>query len=141
MHTEEALDAINFKPTADGRSHYTYKLNATARLADCPYFTTNLIVLNKPLRKDFSQLDSFVIYLCTEGVAAVKSLDTICPVHAGECVLVPAVADQVELFADGNASLLEVFVDPDLWIDDGTNHANDFDLLARFVGGDYTPIK
>lgn len=134
LHTAEALDAISFEPTADGRTAYNYKPNESVNLARCPYFTTNLIAIDKPLRKSFANLDSFVVYLCTEGIAAVKSMDTICPIHAGECVLVPACADSVELFADGKAKLLEVFIDPDQWDDEEVNHANDFDWLAKFVG-------
>lgn len=134
LHTAEALDAIDFSPTADGRSHYSYRSNETVKIVECPYFTTNLIALDKPLRKDFSHLDSFVIYLCTEGIGAVKTLDTICPVHAGECVLVPAVADMVELFSEGPSKFLEVYVDPAQWDDEEVNHANDFDWMARFIG-------
>lgn len=135
LHTEQALDAIDFTPTADGRSHYTYRLNSTTLLAQCPYFTTNLLAIDKPLRKDFGHLDSFVVYLCTEGIAAVKCLDTICPIHAGECVLVPAAADIVELYSEGPAKLLEVYVDPDQWDEEGTDHTHDFDWLAEFVNG------
>ncbi|MCR5193522.1 MAG: class I mannose-6-phosphate isomerase [Bacteroidales bacterium] len=132
LHTTEALDAIDFSPAADCRTHYNYKTNSTVELAQCPYFTTNLIALDKAMRKNFAQLDSFVVYLCTEGLAAVKCLDTICPIHAGECVLVPAVADTVELFCEGPAKMLEIYVDPALWKDKSINHANDFDWVAQF---------
>ncbi|MBP5327091.1 MAG: class I mannose-6-phosphate isomerase [Bacteroidales bacterium] len=132
LHTTEALDAIDFSPAADCRTHYNYKTNSTVELAQCPYFTTNLIALDKAMRKNFAQLDSFVVYLCTEGLAAVKCLDTICPIHAGECVLVPAVADTVELFCEGPAKMLEIYVDPTLWKDKSINHANDFDWVAQF---------
>lgn len=133
LHTAEALDAIDFTPTADGRSHYNYRQNGTTMLAECPYFTTNLIALDKPIRKDFSQLDSFVIYLCTEGIAAVNTLDTICPIHAGECVLVPAVAEEVEIYSEGPSKLLEIYVDPEKWDEEEIDHSHDFDWLAQFV--------
>ena len=134
LHTAEALDAINFSPTKDGKTHYKYYPNDTVRLAECPYFTTNLIALDKPMRKNFVQLDSFIIYLCTDGIAAVKTLDTICPIHAGECVLVPAAADTVELYSEGAAKLLEVYVDPKQWTEEGVNHTLDFDWMAQFIG-------
>ena len=135
LHTAEALDAIDFKPTADGKTHYTYRDNATTPLAQCPYFTTNLLSLIKPLRKDFSALDSFVAYLCVEGVAAVNALSTVVPLHAGECVLLPAVADTVELFSAASAKLLEVYVDPDQWKGDSRSHVHDNDWFAEFVPG------
>jgi len=134
LHIAEALDAIDFSPTADGKTHYQYSPNSTTQLAQCPYFTTNLIALDKPLRKNFSSLDSFVVYLCVDGIAAVKSLETIVPLHMGECALVPAVADTVELFSEGPAKLLEVYIDPALWVDNGQSHSHDYDWLAQFVG-------
>lgn len=134
LHTAEALDAIDFTPTEDGRTNYSYRRNETVRLAQCPYFTTNLIAMDTPMRKDFSGLDSFVVYLCTEGIAAVKTLDTICPVHAGECVLVPAMANEVELYSEGEAKLLEIYIDPEQWKDESVNHSLDFDWVAQFIG-------
>ncbi|GEM_PF-45450 len=134
LHTAEALAAIDFAPTRDGKSHYAYRENCTTRLAECPYFTTNLIPLTKPMRKDFSSLDSFVVYLCVDGVAAVKTLDTILPIHTGECVLVPAVADRVELFCEGSAKLLEIYADPKQWTDDSRSHLHDMDWTARYIG-------
>lgn len=132
LHTEQALGAIDFKPTLDGKTHYTYRENTSTQLVQCPYFTTSLIPLAQPMRKDFSHLDSFVIYLCVDGIAAVKSLGKVVPLHMGECVLVPAVADSVELFPEGKAKLLEVYIDPAQWTDKTRSHIHDFDWIAGF---------
>ena len=136
LHTAEALAAIDFDATADGKTHYSYRENKTVELASCPYFTTNLLSLTKPIRKNFEQLDSFVVYLCTEGIAAVKTLDTIVPFHAGECVLVPAVASTVELFSEGPAKLLEIYIDPEQSKDLPMHHSNDNDWLAYYNPND-----
>lgn len=134
LHTAEALAAIDFCKLKDGKAHYNYEEDKTVELAHCPYFTTNLISLTKSIRKDFSQLDSFVVYLCTEGIAAVKALGTIVPFHAGECVLVPAVAQGVELHCERAAKLLEVYIDPESYKDDELRHRGDMDWTARFIG-------
>ena len=134
LHTDEALAAIDFSPVKDAKTHYAAKTGATNRLAECPYFTTNLISLTKPLRKSLAKIDSFVVYLCVEGIAAVKTLEQVVPIHAGECVLVPAVADNVELHCEGAAKLLEIYVDPDKWVDNGRSHVHDFDWAATFIG-------
>lgn len=137
LHTAEALEAIDFSAVTDGKSHYTYRENCTSPLAECPYFTTNLVPLTQPMKKDFGGLDSFVVYLCVEGIAAVRGMGEIVPIHAGECVLVPAVADTVEIYPQGHAKLLEVYVDPAQWTDkDCRDHAADRDVLARFVGSE-----
>ena len=110
-------------------------LNETTTLEDCPYFTTRLIDFDSPIRKSLEDVDSFVLYLCVDGLSAVKSMETIVPMHTGECVLVPAVADSVELFSEGPAKLLEVYIDPARWENrESLNHANDFDWIAQFVG-------
>lgn len=134
LHTAEALAAIDFAPTKDGKTHYTAKSGTTTRLAQCPYFTTSVIPLQKPIRKSLAKLDSFVVYLCVEGIGAVKTLEQVVPVHAGECVLVPAVADSVEIFCEGPAKFLEIYVDPDQWVDNGRSHNSDNDWIATFIG-------
>ena len=75
-----------------------------------------------------------MLYLCVEDIAAVKAMGTIVPIHAGECVLVPAVADSVELFPTGKAKLLEVYIDPKQWRGESRSHSHDNDWMASFGG-------
>lgn len=134
LHTEEAMDAIDFSAIGDHAStRYQARADETTTLAHCPYFTTSLISLTHPLRKNLEDVDTFVVYLCVEGLAAVKSMETIVPMHAGECVLVPAVAESVELFCEGPARLLEVTVDTAGWND---APRSDNDWLAQFMGAE-----
>lgn len=135
IHPEAALEALDLSPLSKAKTDYNYADNSTVTLAECPYFTTRLVPLTKPMRKDLSQLDSFVVYFCTEGLAAVKTLDTICPMHAGECVLVPAVAEEVELFCEGPAKLLEIYVDPQQWTA-AEPHRGQRGWMAQFVGNE-----
>lgn len=134
LHTREALDAICFDKVADGKTHYSYVENKTVSLAETTFFTTNLLALTKPIRKDFHDLDSFIVYFCVEGLAAVKCMNEICPIHAGECVLIPAVADIVELFSEGPAKLLEVYIDPEKYKGESLAHSYDNDWVASFIG-------
>lgn len=133
LHTAEAMDAIDFGGIGSHAStRYTARMNETTTIADCPYFITRLIPFNTPMRKNLEEHDCFVMYMCVEGLAAVKSMETIVPMHAGECVLVPAAADAVELFCEGPAKLLEVTIDTDGWNDAPAEWQ---DWLAQFVGG------
>lgn len=112
LHTEEAMDAIDFSGIqGHAGTRYSARMNETTTLAACPYFTTRLIPFDKPMRKNLEDFDTFVVYMCVDGIAGVKSMDTIVPLHAGECVLVPAVAENVELYSEGPAKLLEVYID------------------------------
>ena len=134
LHVAEALDAIDFGAVGDhADTRYEPRRNATVTLAHCPYFTTRLIDFDTPMRKNLEDEESFVLYLCVGGLAAVKSMETIVPMHTGECVMVPAVADSVELFSEGPAKLLEVTVDTAGWTD---APRTDGDWLAQFVGSE-----
>ena len=133
LHTAEAMDAIDFSGIrGHANTNYDARPNESTTIAACPYFTTRLIPLSAPIRKNLEDCDTFVIYLCVEGIAAVKSMGVIVPMHAGECVLVPAAAESVELFCEGAAKLLEVTIDTDGWND---APANDNDWVAQFVRG------
>ena len=130
LHTAEAMDAIDFSGIRGHAStRYEARQNATTTLAHCSYFTTRLISFDSPMRKNLEDVDTFVVYLCVDGLAAVKSMETIVPMHTGECVLVPAVADNVELFCEGPSKLLEITIDTSDW-HDAPNTDNDW--LATF---------
>lgn len=67
LHTAEALDAIDFTVQADYRTHYPAQKNAETMLVRSPWFTTSLLDLDAPFRKDLSGLDSFVVVMCIAG--------------------------------------------------------------------------
>lgn len=133
LHTAQALDAIDFH-AVDGHTitKYQSKQNSTVTVASCPYFTTRIISFNTPIRKNIEDVENFIVYFCVNGLSAVKCSDVIVPIHVGECVLVPAVTDNVELFAEGEARLLEVTIDTEGWNDP---QPSDNDLIAYFIGG------
>lgn len=110
LHTDLALDAIDFNLYDNYKTPYADRLNETVKLVESPYFTTNLIHLDKALKKDYSQLDSFVIYICTEG-----AFDVICDqnkftVKLGETILLPATIETVEIYPSPEAKILEVYM-------------------------------
>lgn len=109
LHTALAVDAIDF--SRDGLSchmQYETKQNQAVKLVDCPYFTTNVISLDGVKEFDYASLDSFVLYICTEGEATVKMGDHSETLKPYELIMIPAEADSVEL--SGKATLLEVYI-------------------------------
>ena len=113
------MDAIDFSGVkGHANTHYDARNNETTTVVDCEHFITRLIPFDTPMRKRLDEVDCFVVYFCVEGLAAVKSMETIVPLHAGECCLVPAAADSVELFPEGKAKLLEVTINTDGWNDE-----------------------
>lgn len=113
LHIEEALDAIDFNVYDDYKTEYEEKKNGSANLVTSPYFTTNVIQLNQALAKDYSELDSFVIYVCVEGRITLVHSGSEQPevtLSQGEALLIPAAIDRVDLIPAAESRILEVYI-------------------------------
>jgi mannose-6-phosphate isomerase len=110
LHTEQALDAIDFRYEKNAKTHPKVVTNIPCELATCNYFTTNVIKLNGNLSRDYYALDSFVIYLCVEGSFEIEYEGGRETVKKGETVLLPASLSSVTLHSMSDAELLEVYV-------------------------------
>lgn len=110
LHTDLALDAIDFDLDESNLIRKTAEMNQTVLLAECDYFHTSVIQFDRPMIKDYSLTDSFVIYICTGSMAVIECFDHIEEIREGETLLIPASADSVTLIPQGTATLLEVFI-------------------------------
>jgi mannose-6-phosphate isomerase len=110
LHTDLALAAIDFNIYPDYKTNYKPRPNGTVELISSPYFTTSLLELAQPLRKNYAELDSFVVYICVEGAMKIKCGDHSTGVAKGEVVLVPAMFDNLEIYPDRYVKFLEVFI-------------------------------
>lgn len=112
LHTDLAKDAIDFKVYDTYRTDYVPQKDEAVLLESNNYFTTNLMELEKPLRRDYSATDSFVIYICMDGQAQITD-DNGNGLHLkkGESVLLPAVTAAVDIVPQGGGvKLLETYV-------------------------------
>ena len=113
LHTELAKDAIDYKVYPEGyKTVYQPQKNELVPLASCRYFTTNLIEGNNKMERDFSSVDSFVVYICMGGAASLTDTNGYqIEMKQGESVLVPATCkDKITLTPIGECKLLETFV-------------------------------
>jgi len=110
LHTEQALDVINFEASKQPKTIYSPLLNETTPLITCDYFTTNMLRFNKSLERQYAKLDSFVAYMCLEGTFTIESEGEKTTVIKGDTVLIPASIDELSLVPDGEVTLLEVYV-------------------------------
>jgi mannose-6-phosphate isomerase len=110
LHNDLALDAIDFNLYPDYKTHYRQKLNQTVSLVKSPYFITNLLDFDKALEKDYTLLDSFVIYLCTQGSCNVVTAGHEEHLGMGETMLIPATSGEIILKPTPSAKLLEVYL-------------------------------
>jgi mannose-6-phosphate isomerase len=114
LHTEQAVDAIDFKAAGKNKITKEAVLNMTHNLVSCEFFNTNSITFNTRITKDYTLIDSFVIYICTEGEFLIRWDGDSEPVFKGETVLLPAMIKDVVLEPSPQATVLEVFIIQDL---------------------------
>ena len=111
LHTELAKDAIDYRLEKDYRTAYTPVADQPVHLVECQYFETNLLDLTQPISRDWSQLDSFVIYICMEGKVTLRDAQgNEVRLHQGQSVLVPAENPSLTLTPEGSVKLLETYI-------------------------------
>ncbi|TVZ15101.1 mannose-6-phosphate isomerase [Maribacter sp. MAR_2009_72] len=109
LHTELALDAVDYEKKDDFKVSYSKELNKMQSMVDCPYFKTNFIELAQDVVLNTKERDSFTIFMCVGGKAVVKTAEGEVQIVKGETVLLPAMTDKIELLSSG-AKLLEVTI-------------------------------
>ncbi len=110
LHTELALDAINFTYVKDAKTHPQAQDNVPCELVKCNYFTTNVIELTDKLERDYYHLDSFVVYLCIGGSVEIRYDGGSETMVKGETVLLPASLSNVTLIPQKSSEILEIYV-------------------------------
>lgn len=110
LHTELALEAIDYAYHHQYKTPYSPKANERTSLVQCPYFHTGLISATQTVERDYSSLDSFVIFICTEGSGRFEYPGGVLELTLGDCALVPAGVKGGRLVPDANLKVLEVYV-------------------------------
>lgn len=111
LHSELALDAIDFKTPETYKANYKCLPNKVVDVVKSPYFITNVLQADKPMECDYYQLDSFVTYICVEGKAELEYGDGLKEtISMGETVLIPAELDHIKIIPETKVKILEVFM-------------------------------
>ncbi|MCD8165759.1 MAG: class I mannose-6-phosphate isomerase [Bacteroides sp.] len=111
LHTELAKEAIDYAVLDDYRTHYDEVANEPVELVACSYFTTSVYDMDEEITCDYSELDSFVIFICIEGgCRMIDNKGNEITVSAGETILYPAVTQEVTIIPDGKVKLLETYI-------------------------------
>jgi mannose-6-phosphate isomerase, class I len=109
LHTKEAAECIDYTVYPDYRTKYEAHQNEPVELVSCPYFTTSVYDLTEPMTLDYSDLDSFVIFVGLKGEGEITDAEgntiSFCE---GESVLLPATATTVKV--SGTIKFLESYV-------------------------------
>lgn len=111
LHTEEAKDAIDYTVHSNYKTEYKPQVNQPVELVTCPYFTTNLLNVDISISRDYSKLDSFVIYICMQGHCTLKdNKGNEVYISQGESVLIPADTESVLIIPSESSKLLETYI-------------------------------
>jgi len=110
LHTDLAVDAIDFLKTGKSKIKKDFLKNRTENLLSCEYFNTNILWFDKLITRDYNIIDSFVIYICTDGAFRIKWDSGSEKVLKGETILLPAMIRDVELIPEPDAFMLETYI-------------------------------
>ncbi|MCK9158947.1 MAG: class I mannose-6-phosphate isomerase [Bacteroidaceae bacterium] len=112
LHTDLARDAINYDMIDDYRTKYEQVKDEPVELVACVHFTTSLYDLTEKTDCDYSELDSFIIFICIEGSCSMRDNENNeFTLHVGETVVIPATTEEVSITPnEGGVKLLESYV-------------------------------
>lgn len=109
LHNDLAKDVVDFEVKDNYRTSFKKEINISNKLIYTPYFKSNFLNITETIKKDYSNLDSFVILICVEGkLEIVFKTDTFL-INKGETILIPANILNLIFKPIKASKLLEVF--------------------------------
>ncbi|HOY33193.1 MAG TPA: class I mannose-6-phosphate isomerase [Bacteroidales bacterium] len=110
LHTDLALDAINFGEKVPCKTHPETTKNHRRSIQKTAYFNVNLLDLDRKLEQDFNTIDSFAAYLCIDGAFTLVYAGNSEKISKGESVLVPAIIKEFEIIPSETCKILETYI-------------------------------
>jgi mannose-6-phosphate isomerase len=106
LHTDLALDAINFE-TTNTKLQYENALNKSVNIVSCPFFETHILNISGTYNWKKTK-ESFTVFMCTEGNFSINMSDFQASFKKGDTILIPATIANFEII--GATSLLEITI-------------------------------
>ena len=106
LHTDLALDAINFE-TTNTKVNYEAAKNKSVTIVECPFFKTNILQISEKYNWKKTK-ESFTVFMCTEGCFSINMLHFKGTFKKGDTLLIPATIASFEII--GETSLLEISI-------------------------------
>lgn len=113
LHTELAIDAIDFSSVPGSITRIETGLKGVSAVADCEFFSVSLIRVDSKITRDYSLVDSFVIYLVTEGKIELEVDNVTVTLIKGETALIPAITAYADVTPDHLSAFLEIYIKTD----------------------------
>ncbi len=109
LHTEEALDAIDYRFYDNYKTSYD-RNQPEVQLAQCRYFTVNRLQLTSRTARDYSALDSFVVLMFLSGAGTLHTAAGDFPYAKGHTYLLPATLNQIAIAPGTSTTALETYL-------------------------------
>ncbi|MBA5629327.1 type I phosphomannose isomerase catalytic subunit [Moheibacter lacus] len=108
LHTDLALEAIDFSPIENVKTKYNSTENQFETLIDSPFFKTQIFTGDQEI--SMTENNEMRIYICTEGSAKFQTQNGGTKLKMYETLLIPAEVDSYKIIPERNATLIEVRV-------------------------------
>lgn len=109
LHINEAADIMNYSGNDNCRIFQDEK--PLKQLVNTEFFTTNVLNIKGQIKRDYKNIDSFIVYMCTEGEVELEyTNEEIIKIQMGGCILLPALFKEVKLNSKTNSRLLEIYI-------------------------------
>jgi mannose-6-phosphate isomerase len=105
LHTDLALEAINYK-TTPSKKEYSTKKNFLNTTVQSTYFTTSLLNLEKDF--SFNTNGKFAILMCIDGFFEIDLNRIVYSYKKGDSILIAAILGKIKL--KGNATILHITI-------------------------------
>lgn len=106
LHTESALEAIDFSAVENIKTPYSLESGRFSPLISCDYFETK--ISQSPLSLKIDSNTEMRILICTQGKAEVRTPKGSTEIKAFESILIPAIIDEFEIISEEGSLLIEV---------------------------------
>jgi mannose-6-phosphate isomerase len=110
LHTDLALDAIDYNCYPDYKTKFEPKINEVVDLVECPYFKTEVIQFDKEIDRNYANIDSFIIYVCIDGDFEIHFEHGKISAGKGEAILIPSIFKNIKLIPQKLTKILETWV-------------------------------
>ena len=110
LHLDHALESLCLSRNEGAPIRYTAHPDIPINVVKSPFFTTNVMTLDEPIVRDYSECDSFVAVIATRGSARISSVNGECVITPGELVLIPASTDNITIEPTENFRAIETYI-------------------------------
>ena len=117
LHTDLAVDAIDFRVAADYRTHYGNTLETAAQVIDTPFFDVRVMDITDQFHRNLVKYDSFVISMCIKGACRLTMNEyngeekEIILEEGHSCLIPAAIADYNIMPLKKGTRILETHID------------------------------